>query len=78
MSSIKICDACAGEEELYELDERNFRTYYKCTNCNGTGKVFISNFTLSVPFGTSVSTISKYQEKIFKIIREAKQECNGK
>jgi DnaJ-class molecular chaperone len=54
--NIKICKNCDGKGEIrtdvgYHQSDYEYNT---CSSCRGTGRVYVSEYSISVPFGSDL------------------------
>lgn len=69
---IKVCPTCKGKGKIEKIISDNIKDEYDdiiCLTCNGTGRVYVREFTLMLPFGFE-NKFMQADEKLFKLMRE--------
>ena len=73
MATIKICDKCDGEGNIYTSDRFEGYMTHTCKKCKGFGRIKTYGFTYEVPIDADSKEINSTQEKILSLIRESEK-----
>ncbi len=70
--NVVICHSCDGTGETREDvgTHNSDYVYYKCTKCNGTGRVKTRSYSYSVPYDMDHDKICKVDSEIINLIRK--------
>ena len=66
MSKIEICTSCKGEGVVKEYDFRDY-SFEKCGCCNGSGRLRVLEYSVSVPFG--FDDYYEVDDQVVKLLR---------
>lgn len=73
---IRICPTCKGKGKVERVVSLSFHdsTFedVNCSKCNGTGRVYVREYTLTLPFDFK-NKFHQVDEKLINIIREAEK-----
>lgn len=73
---IRICPTCKGTGKVERIVAMNFHEInyedVDCSKCNGTGRVYVRQYTLTLPLD-SQTKFYRVDEQLFNLIREAEK-----
>jgi len=67
---IKLCTSCDGTGERKNIDDRDLDQNPICSSCKGTGRVYTSTYSYTVPYTTNKSKIYEFDSTIVNMIRK--------